>query len=120
MWIPTTEPPLPTTTERPTPPPTTPTDECIYQCTHITSCKDILQKYRQYDCHNEFNWDCFGFDMKYRRCDWHSGCPAGHIRSGFGTSNNQLNRCIPIYQCQYFAHMYKHLNDLHEDVMQLC
>lgn len=123
IWDPIKQPTLPTplsttTTERPTPPPNDLTDECLYFCQKVSSCKDILRTYRQYTCLNEFNWSCFG--QEYWQCPWRLGCPVDHIRSGFGNTAELQRRCLPLHQCKYLAHMYQHLNDLHEGVMQLC
>ncbi len=148
IWLPDTEPPLPTTTTEspPPPPPPLPTlppvnNECSYLCRRVASCKDILANYPSQSasvCKDDangghgggggggggFNWHCFEESHQHASLGWQCparfGCPGGHIRSGFGTSVELQRRCLPLHTCKYFAYMYGHLNGLHEEVFQLC
>ncbi|KAH9407220.1 hypothetical protein TYRP_012770 [Tyrophagus putrescentiae] len=135
IWLPNTEPPLPTTTtEKPPPPPPTsppppPVDdrECAVLCYHVTSCKDILANYSSQSTvcrEGAFDWKCFEQQQQQQQFLWpcpaRFGCPGGHIRSGFGSTVDLQRRCLPLHTCRYFAHMYAHLNEVHEEVFQLC
>lgn len=124
-----------TTTQSPSsPPPLRPI--CEYVCYNLNNCKEVIAFFTQNDikeryrhifyskstlgedmCKSDEPWKCLNNPMHYySNCLSLRGCPPGTMVSGFGRTLLKQERCIPIMQCEYLSKIYRHVNDVHDDI----